>query len=56
MHVGIFYWENKKQLLTCQRHRSACEGTRGMTCASPAGQGDSGSLHQKAVKIENITG
>lgn len=36
--------------LTYQRRRSACEGTRGMTCASLVGRDDSGSLRQKAEK------
>lgn len=44
-----------KQLPTCQLHQSACEGMRGMTCASPVGQGGSGSLRQKADKsIEKL--
>lgn len=56
MNIGTFHWGGGKRVLTCQLHRSACEYTRGMTCASLAGQGDSGSLHQKAVEIENTTG
>lgn len=40
----------KKQLLTYQLHRSVCGGMRGMTCASPVGPGDSGSLRRKAGK------
>lgn len=44
-----------KQLPTCQLHQSACEGMRGMTCASLVGQDGSGSLRQKADKsIEKL--
>lgn len=46
--------ENEKQLLTYQRHPSACEGMRGMTCASLVGRGDSGSLRQKAGIRRNM--
>lgn len=47
----ILRWRTRR-VGTCRLLRSACGDTRGMTCASRGGRGDSGSLHQKAAEIE----